>query len=111
MIVSSLAPFLLLFGAAIKLSAGEGLASKARIPGGRLTIVVISLIGIATTLASMAISFVPPPDEEHPILAVAKIGGLTAVLLLGGAALYAAGSIRARRLNGNLSAAVLAEDR
>jgi glutamate:GABA antiporter len=98
MIVSSLAPFLLLFGAAIKLSADERQVGKARIPGGRLTIVVIALIGIATTLASMAISFVPPPDEEHPILAVAKIGGLTAVLLLGGAALYAAGRIRARRL-------------
>jgi hypothetical protein len=28
---------------------------------------------------------------------VIKIGGLTAVLLLGGAALYAAGSLRARR--------------
>jgi len=97
MIVSSLAPFLFLFGAAIRLSAGVGVVRKARIPGGRPTIVVIALIGIATTIASMVISFVPPPDEEHPILAVVKIGGLTAVLLLGGAALYAAGSIRARR--------------
>lgn len=97
MIVSSLAPFLFLFGAAIRLSAGKEVLGKARIPGGRLTIVVIALIGIATTIASMGISFVPPPDEEHPILAVIKIGGLTAVLLLGGAALYVAGSIRARR--------------
>jgi glutamate:GABA antiporter len=97
MIVSSLAPFLFLFGASIKLSAGEGMAGKTGIPGGRLTIVVVGLIGIATTIASMVISFVPPPDEEHPLLAVAKIGGLTAVLLLGGAALYAAGSARARR--------------
>jgi glutamate:GABA antiporter len=97
MIVSSLVPFLFLFGAAIKLSAGEGVVRKARIPGGRLTVVVIALIGIATTIASMVISFVPPPDEEHPTLAVIKIGGLTAVLLLGGAALYAAGSLRARR--------------
>jgi amino acid transporter len=97
MIVSSLAPFLFLFGAAIKLSAGEGMVGKTRIPGGRPTIVAVAFIGIATTIASMVISFVPPPDEEHPILAVVKIGGLTAVLLLGGAALYAAGSIRARR--------------
>lgn len=97
MIVSSLAPFLFLFGAAIKLSAVRETVAKARIPGGRSTIVVIALLGLATTVASMAISFVPPPDEEHPTLAVAKIGGLTAVLLIGGAALYAAGSVRARR--------------
>jgi amino acid transporter len=97
MIVSSLAPFLFLFGAAIRLSAGEEAVRKVRIPGGRLTIVAIALIGIATTIASMAISFVPPPDEEHPVLAVVKIGGLTAVLLLGGAAIYAAGNVRARR--------------
>jgi amino acid transporter len=97
MIVSSLAPFLFLFGAAIRLSAAAGAVSGTRIPGGRLTIVATSLIGISTTIASMVISFVPPPDEEHPLLAVVKVGGLTAALLLGGAALYAAGSIRARR--------------
>jgi len=97
MIVSSLAPFLFLFGAAIKLSAAAETVRKARIPGGRPTIVVIAVLGLATTVASMVISFVPPPDEEHPTLAVVKIAGLTAVLLIGGAALYAAGSVRTRR--------------
>lgn len=97
MIVTSLAPFLLLFGAAIKLSAQAYGNGAPRIPGGRPAIIVSAMIGIATTAASMVISFVPPPDEEHPLLAVIKIGGLSAVLLLGGGALYAAGSIRARR--------------
>jgi hypothetical protein len=96
MIVSSLAPFLFLFGAAIKLSASEDKITTSRIPGGRLTIAAIALLGIATTIASMVISFVPPPDEEHPILAVIKIGGLTAVLLLAGAWLYASGRLRLR---------------
>jgi amino acid transporter len=97
MIVSSLVPFLFLFGAAIRLSGGTAGMGTARIPGGRPTVVVIALIGIATTLASMVISFVQPPEEEHPGLAVLKIGGLTAALLLGGAFLYAAGTVRARR--------------
>jgi amino acid transporter len=96
MIVSSLVPFALLFGAAIKLSAGPEGMGESRIPGGRVTVVATSLIGIATTLASMVISFVPPPDEEHPMLAVLKIAGFTTVLLLGGAGVYAAGSLRAR---------------
>jgi hypothetical protein len=38
-----------------------------------------------------------PPEEEHPMLAVLKIAGFTTVLLLGGAAVYAAGSLRARK--------------
>jgi glutamate:GABA antiporter len=97
MIVSSMVPFVFLFGAAIKLSAGPEGMGGTRIPGGRVTVVAIALIGIATTVASMVISFVPPPDEEHPMLAVLKIAGFTTVLLLGGAAVYAAGSRRARQ--------------
>ncbi len=49
MIVSSLAPFLFLFGAAFKLSTGEGALRKTRIPGGRVTIVVIALMGIVSS--------------------------------------------------------------
>jgi amino acid transporter len=97
MIVSSMVPFAFLFGAAIKLSAGPEGMGETRIPGGRVTVVAIALIGIATTVASMVISFVPPPDEEHPLLAVLKIAGFTTVLLLGGAAVYAVGSLRARQ--------------
>jgi amino acid transporter len=96
MIVASMIPFVFLFGAAIKLSAGPEGMGESRIPGGRVTVVAIALIGIATTVASMAISFVPPPDEEHPMLAVLKIAGFATVLLLGGAGVYAAGSLRAR---------------
>jgi amino acid transporter len=97
MIVSSMFPFVLLFGAAIKLSGEPQGLGAMRLPGGRPALVAIALLGILTTLASMAISFVPPPEEEHPMLSILKIGGLTTVLLLGGAALYALGALRARR--------------
>jgi hypothetical protein len=97
MIVSSMIPFVFLFGAAIKLSTGPEGMGESRIPGGRVTVVAIALIGVATTVASMVISFVPPPDEEHPMLAVLKIAGFTTVLLLCGAAVYAAGHRRTRQ--------------
>jgi hypothetical protein len=42
MIASSLARFLFLSGAAIRLPAGEGMVGKTRIPGGRLTIVLVA---------------------------------------------------------------------
>jgi hypothetical protein len=97
MIVASMFPFLLLFGAAIKLSAGPGGMGAVRIPGGRPVLVAVALLGIATTVASMAISFVPPPEEEHPTLSILKVAGLTTALLLGGSVLYAVGASRARR--------------
>jgi hypothetical protein len=71
--------------------------AETRIPGGRPALVAIALLGIATTVASMAISFVPPPEEEHPTLSVLKVAGLTTVLLVGGSVLYAVGAFRARR--------------
>jgi amino acid transporter len=97
MIVASMFPFLLLFGAAIKLSAGPGGMGASQLPGGRPALVAIAVLGIATTAASMAISFVPPPEEEHPTLSILKVAGLTTVLLLGGSALYAIGAFRGRQ--------------
>jgi len=66
-------------------------------PGGRMTIAVLALLGFATTLGSMMLAFVPPPEELNPALAVLKVAGLTAVLLVGGAAVYVAGSRRAQQ--------------
>ncbi|MGP8034243.1 MAG: APC family permease [Steroidobacteraceae bacterium] len=98
MIVCSLLPYLLLFGAAIRLSGGAPASGAARIPGGRALVVALAMLGFATTAGSMALAFVPPPEEMNPTLAVIKIAGLNAVLLLGGVAIYLIGSAaRARR--------------
>ena len=97
MVVGSMLPFLFLFGAAIKLSGGPHLAGEARIPGGRVTIVAVALLGLVTTAGSIALAFVPPPEEPNPAMAILKVTALTAALLLGGAALYAAGNARVRR--------------
>jgi hypothetical protein len=45
----------------------------------------------------MMLAFLPPPEESNPALALLKVGGLTAVLLGGGALIYLIGSGRARR--------------
>ena len=97
MVVATLLPFVPLFGAAIKLSAGAPVPGEVRIPGGRLTVVAMALIGLATTLGAMAIAFVPSPDEHHPAIAVLKVAGMTLTLLLAGAAIYLVGNARARR--------------
>lgn len=98
MVVGAMLPFLSLFGAAIKLSGGPWTGKEARIPGGRPTVIVMGLLGMATTAVSIALAFVPPPDEQHRALAVFKVAGLTCAVLLSGATVYALGRLRLRRL-------------
>jgi glutamate:GABA antiporter len=100
MVVTSMLPFLLLFGAAIKLSSGAPLQGGSRIWGGRPVLVCVALIGLTATVGSIIVAFIPPPDEEHPTMAVLKVAGVTAVLLLMGASLYGIGTLRARRQSG-----------
>ncbi len=102
MVVATMLPFLSLFASAIKLSGGAAAPGQARIPGGRVTVIVTALFGLATTVAAMVLAFVPPPDEAHPRIAVLKIAGVTATLLLVGIAVYLAGTARARRLAARL---------
>jgi len=97
-----LIPFLALFGAAIKLSAGAPLAGEARVLGGRIlggrfTIVLLAVVGIITTLGSIALTLVPAADEIHPTVAVLKVAGIATVPLVLGAFVYLAGRRRAER--------------
>ena len=98
MVVGAMLPFLSLFGAAITLAGGPWTGKEARIPGGRATVIVMGLLGLATTLVSIALAFLPPPDEQHRALAVFKVAGLTCAVLLSGATVYALGRMRLRRL-------------
>jgi amino acid transporter len=97
MVVGSMLPFLWLFGAAIKLTGGTSLGASVRIPGGRLTVIVLALLGLATSGGSIVLAFVPPPEEADPLLAVLKVAGMTLLLLLSGAAVYLGGRRRLRR--------------
>jgi amino acid transporter len=97
MVVTSMLPFLLLFGAAIKLSSGARMKEESRIWGGRPTLVFVALIGLLATAASVVVAFIPPPEEERPAMAILKVACMTGVLLLLGASLYGIGNLRARR--------------
>jgi amino acid transporter len=88
-------PFLIVFAAAIKLHIEPPPPGTLRIPGGRLTIVAVGTLGFLTTLGSMALAVIPAPGEANPALAVAKIVGLTLLLMAAGVALYVAGQRRA----------------
>jgi amino acid transporter len=97
MVLVTMLPFMALFASAIRLAGGTPVPGEARIPGGRVTVIVASVVGLATTTGGMVLSLLPAPGEPHPLLALMKVAGTTVVLLLVGAAIYRWGGAAARR--------------
>jgi glutamate:GABA antiporter len=91
-------PFLFLFASAIKLHVEPPPPGSLRIPGGRITVMVMAALGFLTTLGSMVLATVPPPDDPNKTLAVTKVVGLTVVLLGLGVAVYRNGRRRVAAL-------------
>ena len=98
MVVAVMLPFISLFASAIPLSRGAAGPGELAIPGGRTTLILMALIGLVTTLGSIALAFVPAPDDAHPLLTACKVVGMTAALLGTGGAVYWSGRRRAGAL-------------
>ncbi len=96
MVVAVMLPFISLFASAIPLSRGVAVPGEFAVPGGRATIITMALIGLATTLGSIALAFVPAADDANPLLTACKLVGMTAALLGTGAVVYRSGRSRAR---------------
>ena len=97
MVIATMLPFLFLFAIAIRLSADPPAPGELRIPGGRATIIAMALVGLATTLGSIALAALPQPGDTHWVLALVKIVGGTVVVVGAGAVVYALGSRRIAR--------------
>ncbi len=95
-------PYLYLFAAMIKLQREPAGPDVIRMPGGKRVAIVVACIGFITTALTIALSLVPPPDEANRLLALLKVVGGTAILLLLGAWLYVAGKRRAASSAHNL---------
>ncbi len=97
-IIAYFIPFLLLFAAMIKLRREARPEGAPALPGGARAMFAIAALGFATTLAALVLAFIPAAEEANKPLAVAKTVGLTVLLLLSGAVVYAR-SERARRIS------------
>ena len=98
MVITTLLPFLAIFGAAIRLARGARTPGEARIPGGRLTVKATALLGLLSTTTAIGLSLLPRADEPNKVLAVSKVVGLSALLLAIGVAVYVNGMRRRARL-------------
>lgn len=89
-VLFTLMPFVFLFASAIKLYSDPRGPDALRIPGGRWTVTLAAVLGLATTLISMVLSAFPADDEPNKALAVVKVLGMTVLMVGAGMAIYLA---------------------
>lgn len=99
-VIITLVPFLFLFGSALKFHAAPQTSTMVPIPGGKWTVALAALVGLATTASAIIFAGFPADDDPNKPLAVAKVIGLTALVLFGGVAIYLLGR---RRANANVA--------
>ena len=90
-IISYFIPYLFMFAAMIRLQSEPGGPLMFRVPGGRPVATALAALGFATTLGSIGLALIPADDEPNQILAVAKVAGLTLVLIAAGTMVYVLG--------------------
>jgi glutamate:GABA antiporter len=87
-VISYFLPFLYMFCAVIRLQREPAHPGVIRIPGGKPVAIVVALIGLLTTAVSSILACIPPADEPDKVLAVVKLLGSSAALVLTGAVVY-----------------------
>jgi amino acid transporter len=95
-VITYFIPYLYLFASMFKLQREPAGPEVIRVPMGKAGAYVLSIVGFTTTLFTIALSVLPPPDEPNKPLAVFKIVGGCGALLLVGVWLYWAGKRRAK---------------
>src|SRR4051812_8722721 len=96
-IITYFIPFLYMFAAMIRLQREPVGPDGIRVRGGRAVAIAGAAIGFVTTSAAIVLACIPAADEPNKVLAVAKIVGLSMVLIAVGAIVYVAGKRRAAR--------------
>jgi glutamate:GABA antiporter len=94
-IISYFIPFLYMFAALIRVQREPVRADVMRVPGGKPVAVLFGGVGFLTTAAAIVLACVPAADEPNKELAVVKIIGLSAALIVIGAIVYLMGQRRA----------------
>jgi amino acid transporter len=94
-VIITMVPFIFLFAASLKLLRDARTPEAVRIPGGAVTVGAAAIVGLATTLVAIVFAGFPSADDPNKTLAVVKVVGLTAMMLIVGMAIYVLGRRKA----------------
>ena len=95
-VITYFIPYLFLFLASLRLQREPAGPEIMRLPGGRWVSTTLAWIGLFSTIVTIGLSVVPENDEPNKPLAIAKIVGMTLVLIAAGVATYVWGKHRQR---------------
>lgn len=97
-VITYMLPYLFLFASLIRLQKEPASRDVIRVPGRAAKFVAI--VGCFTATLAIVLSLLPAVDEPRPWLAVGKVVGSSALLILVGWALFAAGKRRMQSSGG-----------
>jgi amino acid transporter len=95
-IISNFIPYLILFAAMIRLQREPAGPNVRRVPGKAPVAIVLGLIGLGSTGATIVLSLFPGADQPNKLMAVVKVVGATLAQLGLGVAVFVAERRRAR---------------
>lgn len=90
-VVATMIPFVFVFASALRIQAEPRPAHALRLPGGRPVAALFALVGLAATLGATVLACFPAADEPRKLLAVAKIIGMSGLMVGIGAVVYLLG--------------------
>ncbi len=96
-VLATLLPFLLIFGAMIRLQSRPMPPGTRRVLGGKPVAILLGSLGFACTLATLVLALVPSADEPNKPLAIAKVVGGMFVLVGAGVVVFIGAILKARR--------------
>ena len=91
-IISYFIPYMFMFASMIRLQREPAGPEVIRVPGGRPAAISLALLGLAVTCVAIVLALIPAEDEPKKALAVAKVGGLTLMLVGIGTLVYIQGA-------------------
>ena len=90
-------PFVFIFASMIRLQGEPAGPEVRRVPGGKPVAIVLGVLGLLSTLATIGLSAIPSGDEQDKNLAMLKVLGGTFVMVAVGIGVYLVGRYKGRQ--------------
>ncbi|MFZ0395174.1 MAG: APC family permease [Terracidiphilus sp.] len=98
-VLTTFLPFLFIFAAMIRLQREPAGPEVRRVPGGKPVAIAFGVLGTISTLVTIALSAIPSDDDPNKPLAVLKVVGSAAVVVVLGICVYWIGRYKSGRIH------------